>query len=142
MRGSRVLVAAGLALALMAPASAGARVLRASDTANLRYLSASGSLLHERGAALGTIPGQMLADMRIGPRFTGSFTIYARGGAIRGRGSAAPKGEGLYESFSGLLRVTGGSGRYAHAHGVAHLYGTFNRRSYALVVQTAGTLVY
>jgi hypothetical protein len=130
------------ARAARAPTARAARALRATDTAHLRYLSASGSLLHERGAAGGTIPGQMVADMRIGARFIGSFTIHARGGTIRGHGSATPKGEGVYESFAGTLTVTGGSGRYRRAHGTARLYGTFNRNTYALVVQTVGTLLY
>jgi hypothetical protein len=129
-------------LAPPAPYARAAHALRARDTAHLRYLSASGSLLHERGGASGTLPGQMIVYMRIGPRFSGSFTIYARGGSIQGRGSAIPKGEGVYESFAGSLTVTGGSGRYRRAHGRARLYGTFNRNTYALVVQTVGTLLY
>jgi hypothetical protein len=146
LRGARhrIVIAATLTLALApaAPGLASARSLRATDTAHLRYLSGSGSLLHERGGASGTIPGQMSADMRVGPRFSGNFTIYARGGTIRGHGLAFPKGEGVYESFSGTLTVTGGSGRFTRAHGVAKLYGTFNRNSYALLVQTVGTLLY
>jgi hypothetical protein len=144
LRGSRHRIASATALVLVLalPALAVAHSLRATDTAHLRYLSASGSLLHERGNARGTLPGQMVADMRIGPRFNGSFVIYARGGSIRGRGDAIPKGEGVYESFSGSLKVTGGSGRYRHAHGTARMYGTFNRNTYAFVVQTVGTLLY
>ena len=141
----RIAAATALTLALgglALGATAAAHSLRATDTAHLRYLSGRGALFHERGAAAGTLPGQMVVDMRIGARFSGSFTIYARGWSIAGRGSAAPKGEGIYESFSGTLSVTGGSGRYRRAHGTAKLYGVFNRRTYALVVQTVGTLLY
>jgi len=119
-----------------------AKALRATDVAHLRYLSASGSLLHERGSATGTLPGSMRADVRIEATFSGNFTIYARGGSIRGRGVAIPHGAGVYESFAGSLTVTGGSGRFARAHGKAKLYGTFNRNSYAMLVQTVGTLLY
>lgn len=118
------------------------RALRASDTAHLHYISASGSLLYEAGRAVGTLPGGMHAHMRVSSTFTGTFTIYAHGGSISGHGSARPHGSGLYESFAGTLVVTGGSGRFRHAHGRAGLYGTFNRRNYALVVQTTGTLYY
>ncbi len=124
------------------PRAHSARKLKASDTAHLHYISASGSLLYEEGAATGTIPGSMRVHFNVGSTFTGSFTIYTQGGSIRGHGSATPHGSGRYESFAGSLVATGGTGRYKHAHGRAGLYGTFNRNNYALLVQTTGTLLY
>jgi hypothetical protein len=119
-----------------------ARVLMATDTAHLHYVSASGSLLLEEGQASGTLPGRMRVHFNVGPTFSGSFTIYTHSGSIRGRGTATPHGVGIYESFAGSLFATGGTGRYAHAHGHAGLYGTFNRNTYALTVQTTGKLAY
>lgn len=119
-----------------------ARTLNATDTAHLRYKEGSGSLLDEEGSATGTLPGRMRARCNIGATFTASFTIYARGGTINGRGAATPSGSGRYESFSGLLVVKSGTGRYAHAHGTAKLYGTFDRKTLAIVVQTVGKLSY
>jgi hypothetical protein len=119
-----------------------AHALKASDTAHLRYMSASGSLLFEEGQTSGTLPGKMRAHVNVGSTFSGSFTTYTRYGTITGHGTATPHGSGTYESFSGTLVVTGGSGRYAHAHGMARLYGTFDRDNYAFVVQTTGTLLY
>ncbi len=116
--------------------------MKASDTAHLHYVSASGSLLYEEGTASGTLLGSMHVRFDVGAVFTGSFTIYTRGGTITGRGSATPHGSGIYESFAGSLLVNGGSGRYAHARGRAGLYGTFNRNTYGLLVQTTGTLLY
>lgn len=136
-----VVIVATLLGACAGPALA-AHALKATDTAHLRYISASGSLLIEEGAAAGTLPGNMKVHFDVGATFSGSFTIYAKGGSISGHGSAVPHGAGVYESFSGSLTVTGGSGRYAHAHGQARLYGTFDRNSYALLVQTVGTLHY
>jgi hypothetical protein len=143
---------AGGALVAMMPAQAhgathprrarAARALKATDTAHLRYVSASGSLLYEEGGASGTLPGSMRVHLNVGATFSGSFTIYTRGGSIRGHGEATPHGSGVYESFAGSLVATGGAGRYAHAHGRAGLYGTFNRNTYGLVVQTTGTLSY
>jgi hypothetical protein len=124
------------------PAARAARSLRATDTAHLRYVSASGSVLYETGRASGTLPGSMRVHMRVAASFSGSFTINASGGSISGHGSAIPHGVGVYESFAGSLRVTGGSGRYRHAAGTARLYGTFDRNNYALVIQTVGTLRY
>lgn len=119
-----------------------AHVLKATDTAHLHYVSASGSLLLEEGKASGALPGSMRVHLNVGTTFSGTFTIYASGGSIEGHGSAMPHGSGTYESFSGTLTVTGGTGRYAHAHGRGGLYGTFNRDNYALVVKTTGSLTY
>lgn len=119
-----------------------AHVLNATDTAHLRYLSSSGSLLLDEGKATGTLPGRMRVHLDLGTTFTGTFTIYASGGSIEGHGIATPHGSGTYESFSGTLTVTGGSGRYAHAHGHGGLYGTFDRDNYALVIKTTGSLSY
>jgi hypothetical protein len=119
-----------------------ARVLNASDTAHLHYVSSSGSLLFEEGKTTGTLPGSMRVHLNLGTVFTGTFKIYASGGSIQGHGSATPHGSGTYESFSGTLTVTGGTGRYAHAYGHGGLYGTFDRDNYALVIKTTGSLTY
>lgn len=84
----------------------------------------------------------MRVHFEVGATLKGTFTIYIKGGTIKGHGEATPHGAGVVESFAGSLIATGGSGRYAHAHGRAGLYGTFNRNSYALTVQTTGTLAY
>jgi hypothetical protein len=115
-----------------------ARTLRANDTAYLHYKPSSGSQLFEEGSAYGTLPGSMRAHLNIGATFSGSFTIYTRGGSINGHGSAIPSGSGRYETFRGTLVVRGGTGRYAHAHGVAGLYGRFDRKTYDVIVQTEG----
>ena len=80
--------------------------------------------------------------MLVAATFSGSFTIYTNGGTISGHGTATPHGSGVYESFAGTIVATGGSGRFKHAHGSARLYGTFNRDTYALLMQTSGTLYY
>jgi hypothetical protein len=136
------IVAAVLGMLTFKGAAIAARALKASDMAHLHYISASGSLLYEEGGASGTLPGRMHVHFDVSATFTGSFTIYTRGGAITGHGTATPHGSGVYESFAGSLVVSGGSGRYAHARGRAGLYGTFDRDSYGLVVQTTGTLLY
>lgn len=121
-----------------------ARTLSATDEARMHYVQgrSSGARLFEEGTAHGTLPGSMRANCNLGATLTAAFTIYTNGGTIVGHGSATPHGSGVYESFSGTLIVTGGTGRYAHAHGHAGLYGTFNRRTYALTVQTTGSLSY
>ena len=121
-----------------------ARALKATDEAHMRYIKHRSTATHlfEEGTAHGTLPGSMRAYLSLGATFAGSFTIDTNGGTINGHGTATPHGGGLYESFAGTLIVTGGTGRYTHAHGHAKLYGAFNRRTYALTVQTTGSLSY
>jgi hypothetical protein len=119
-----------------------ARSLNVTDSAHLRLIRASGSLLLEEGSASGALPGRTRASLDIGATFTGTVTVYARGGTISGHGSAVPHGSGRYESFAGSMRVTRGTGRFAHAKGSVRLYGTFDRRTYAFVVQTVGRISY
>ncbi len=145
---------ATLALAALAQASSSrpghvglladaARTLNATDTADLHFIPpAHGSEVYEEGTARGTLPGSMHAHCKIGAVVEANFTIYTRGGTITGHGKATPSGSGAYESFAGSILVTSGTGRYAHAHGRAGLYGTFNRKTYALIVQTTGQLSY
>lgn len=121
------------------------RTLKATDEAQMHYVKhrSSSSRLFEEGIAHGTLPGSMNAYCSLGATFVSSFTIYTNGGTIDGHGTATPHASGgLYESFAGTLTITGGTGRYVHAHGHAGLYGTFNRRTYSLTVQTTGSLSY
>jgi hypothetical protein len=123
-------------------ATIASHVLNATDTAHLHYVNGSGAELFEEGSASGSLPGKMQLHGEVGPTLSASFTVFLHGGTISGRGTAKAHGAGRYESFSGSLTVTGGTGRYAHAHGRAGLYGVFDRRSYALTVQTTGRLLY
>lgn len=140
--------AAGTALVLApasvaSPAAHTSRVLKATDTAHLRFIPpAHGQVLYEEGAVQGTIPGTMRVHVTLGGTVKATFTIDTSGGSISGHGTAIPHGLGIYESFAGTLVATSGTGRYAHAHGHGGLYGTFDRRTYGLVVQTTGSLSY
>lgn len=119
-----------------------ARTLNGTDTAHLHLVHQDETLLYEEGSASGALPGRMRAELTVGSIFTGSCTIYTRGGSITGHGRATPKGSGRYQSFSGYLQITAGSGRYAHVRGRTRLGGTFDRRTFSLVLQTAGDLSY
>ncbi len=119
-----------------------ARSQSADATAHLHLVRAEGSQLFEEGPVSGALAGSMRAALNTGAVFTGTFTTRTNGGSIKGHGTATPHGSGRYQSFSGSLRVTGGSGRYAHVNGHAGLYGVFDRRTDTVVVQTTGTLTY
>ena len=152
-RGARaltIIATAALLMSTAAEASASASALRAnvartlngSDSAHLRLVHQHESLLSEEGAATGALPGRMRAELTIGSLFRGTCTIYTSHGSITGNGAATPHGTGRYQSFRGTLLITGGSGRYRHVHGRTELSGSFDRRTFGLVVQTTGRLSY
>jgi hypothetical protein len=132
--------------ALSTPAAVTARTLNIADTAYLRcnFAKTEGSIVFEEGKAYGQLPGTMVARLNIEGGFSGSFVLTPKtGGIIRGHGSAKPSlPPRQYESFRGSLTVTGGSGRYAHAHGQAGLYGVYDRNTCKVTVQTTGRLSY
>jgi hypothetical protein len=124
------------------PIARAAYTLDGTDSAHLHLAHEYEATLYEEGYATGAAPGYLRAQLKVGATFTGWVTIYTRGGSIIGYGSAKPHGEGRYQSFGGSLTVTRGTGRYAHIHGHGGLYGTFDRRTYAVVVQTTGNFYY
>jgi hypothetical protein len=147
-RGAVALTAAGIAVAILAPGSIARPEAHASgqaevnDLAHLHLVRSSGSLLVEEGSASGSLPGKTLVRMKVASRVTARFTITTPDGAISGSGSASLKSSGRYASFGGTLVVSGGTGRYAHAHGTGGLYGVIDRRTHAVTVKTSGTLYY
>jgi hypothetical protein len=121
-----------------------ARTVSVNDTGHLKRLHASGEIFIEEGAVSGTLPGTAKVRLDVGEQITASFTIHVdRSDSIVGRGRATPTSSARYTSFAGTLTVTGGTGRYAHAHGTGKLYGALERKSDNLSVQTReGTLDY
>lgn len=145
------IVSLGLPAATRTPATAAyatgrahiAHALNVTDTAHLRYIRNSGSLLIEEGSVTGALPGTMHATMDIAATTSGDFTLYTHSGSISGHGSGVLHGTGRYASFGGTMSVTHGTGEYAHAQGHGGFYGVFERQPpYRLTVQTTGTLDY
>jgi hypothetical protein len=120
-----------------------AHVLKVKEEGHLHSVGSSGAELLEEGKVSGTIPGKVKVSFNIGATVTAKFTIYANGGgSISGSGGGALHSTSVYSSFGGALKVTGGSGRYAHARGTGTLSGQIDRKTYALSVQADGKLDY
>jgi hypothetical protein len=119
-----------------------ARLLSGTATAHLHLVKVDGSRLIEVGPVSGALVGSARAELRTGAVLKGSFTIKTRRGTITGHGQAQPHGSGRYQSFSGWFLASSGTGRYAHISGRAGLYGVFDIRTDAVVIQTAGKLSY
>ena len=115
------------------------------DEGHLKLVKSSGSLLIDEGPASGSLPGKVRVRFIYNgdPTVSAQITITGREGSINAHAngrlssltSASP-------SFQGILTIGAGTGRYAGAHGSGHLYGVFYRRTYAMTVQTQGTLHY
>ena len=120
--------------------------LRVDDTANLHYVKESDAQLIDEGAASGTVHGTVRVGFNVGATVAASFAIYTHDGAIIGHGTGtlhkSSNVSDVYLSFGGTLTVTHGTGRYAHAHGQGGFYGTIDRKNYAVMIQTTGTLYY
>jgi hypothetical protein len=140
--GSTALTGAADSTAAGDPSACAARTLNGTVTAHLHLVEANGSQLDEEGPVTGALPGTMRAVLTTGDVFSGSFTIDTKGGSIDGHGRATTHESGRYQTFNGSITVTGGTGRYTHAHGRTGLSGTFDRRTYAMVIKTTGTLSY
>lgn len=137
-----VLACVGTANAASVRAKA-ARTLNVTDEAQLSLARTAGEVLEEEGLATGALPGKVRVRFVVGTSIAGSFTVYPRsGGSITGHGSAQLHGTGINQSFGGTTTVSHGTGRYRHVHGSGGFYGTFNRRTHALVIQTTGRLSY
>jgi hypothetical protein len=119
-----------------------ARTLSVTDNAHLHLVHSGGETLTEEGQATGTVPGKVRAYVEVGPTMVAKFTIYASGGTISGEGSGKLKGRAEEPSFGGTMKVTRGTGRFRHVRGHGGFYGTLNRATYKLLVQTTGTLSY
>jgi len=124
------------------PQARTATTLRVADTAHLHRVRCSCNDVREEGEAKGSLPGKVSAYVNVGAPIIFRFTITLHGGSLSGEGSGKPKGNPAEPSFAGNMTVTRGTGRYRHAHGTGGFYGTINRRTYAAVMQTTGTLSY
>jgi hypothetical protein len=119
-----------------------ARTIAVTDTGRLKLVHNGGEYITEEGRATGTVPGKVRALLEVGAIVVAKFTIYTSVGTISGVGSGKPKGRSEEPSFAGRMTVSHGTGRYKHVHGHGGFYGTLNRVTYKMVVQTTGTLSY
>lgn len=130
--------------ARLRPAHA-ARTLRVHDEGALHFLSAEATLIVDEGRMSGTLPGRSRVYFTYNgsPNVSARFVIHAAGGTVDGRAICLLHNPNSpTPSFRGALRITGGSGRYAHARGNGELFGIFHRRGYGLIVQAVGGLRY
>ncbi len=99
--------------------------------------------LYERGRGSGTPSCPITVQISIAgdTEATISFTCSASGGTISGRGITSYASAGPVARFSGTLRITHGSGRYAYASTTGlYITGTIKRHTYALSARVTGDM--
>ena len=140
-----IVLGLGLGLGLGVATAHGASALQVRDEGQLHYVSDNATQIFDEGHVAGTIPGTGRVDFtyNASPDVNARFTIHGAGGSIDGEARAKLNSpSSLTPSFRGTLRITGGSGRYAHAYGSGELFGVFHRHGYGLIMQAIGTLRY
>lgn len=132
------------ATAAAAPIAQAARTIDVSQTAQLRLVRKSGSVLYEQGTASGTLPGTVSARFIVSVlKVTGEVTFYPRGGgSITFSVEGFPRSTGVNARFAGTMTITKGTGKYAGARGAASFNGIVNRRSWATSVSATGRMRY
>jgi hypothetical protein len=138
-----LLAAASVAAVVAAPAVA-ATTHRDSVTATVHRSSQKGATIIYTGTVTSSLFGRGTVHQTVhlkGLNVTGSFVITYRGGTIRG----TTKAKGTIHlngttTFKGTERITGGTGRYAGAHGSGSYSGAGSLTS-ATFRQT-GTVTY
>ena len=133
-----------LCLGIAGAGPAAARTIDVTQSAELRLVRKSGSVLYERGTASGTLPGSVSARFVVNVlKVTGDVTFYPRaGGSITFRAEGFPKSSGARSRVAGTMAIVGGTGRYANARGGATFNGVVNRRSWAVSVSATGRMRY
>jgi hypothetical protein len=70
-----------------------------------------------------------------------SFTCNTRSGSLSGSGTTSFAAAGATATFNGNLKITHGTGAFAHAStGGLHIQGSLARHSYALSARVTGTI--
>lgn len=121
------------------------RTLKVYDEGRLHYVHSSGNEIIDEGQATGTVPGRVVVHFTYdgSPSVYANFQIYAHAGTISGHAKGTISNPtSTSPSFRGALTLSGGAGRYAHAHGKGELFGVYYRRSYGMTVQTRGGVQY
>ena len=133
--------ACGACTSLAAGPARAAGTFTLNENGNLHLSSKRGFTLNEHGAASGTVGGTISVQLTIvsSSRVTARVNIYPSGGSISGYATAAYHRGTTAATFSGTMSVTGGSGRYAHAHGSGLGFtGTIQRSNDAITVHVTG----
>jgi hypothetical protein len=103
-----------------APVTVAARTLTFNINASLHLVGLSGHVLNEKGSFTGTQSGTIAVRFTSVNVVSGSATFAAyssRGGSVSGRATIRGHVGVATVHFTGIVTITGGTGRWAHASG-------------------------
>ncbi len=127
-----------------APALAASHV--DNSTATVHKVSGSGTRTvyagRMRSTALGTGTVRQTVILGKGLKVSGSYVATYKGGTVRGTVKAHAKLSGGKIVFSGSARITGGTGKYAHASGSSTYSGTANLSGTSATFTQRGRISY
>jgi hypothetical protein len=112
---------------------------------NLRLIGRPGHVLNEKGTFSGSQSGTIAIRFTSVTSTSGgaTFAAYSSGGAISGQTTTRGHVVGAKVYFTGVMSVTGGSGRYAHAHGRnLEFSGVVDRRTFHANTHMQGSISY
>ncbi len=145
MRKNRWLGLTGASVILLAnPTSAGAaREISLREHVRLHITKRQGADLEARGTANGTLTGALALHIVVGSaeRMSASFTGSSRAGTLRGNGQSNYVVSGNVLSYTGTVRIFGGTGAFGHASGVGvHIEGKMNRQQGTISMTIEGKM--
>jgi hypothetical protein len=121
-----------------------ARVVALHLTTNLHLVGRPGHVAYAKGTVSGTFSGttsvRYTAIGSTGGEAT--FTMYpSSGGSMTGRSVTHGHAVGPTAYFTGTATITGGTGRWAHAHGTGLSFsGSLDRQNYHSTSVTSGNI--
>jgi hypothetical protein len=138
---------AGLASSAPAhgPNARAARALAFNVSSNLRLIGRPGHVLNEKGTFSGSQSGTIAIRFTSVTSTSGgaTFAAYSSGGSISGQTTTRGHVVGSKVYFTGVMSVTGGSGRYAHAYGRnLQFSGVVDRRTFHATTHMQGSISY
>lgn len=127
------------------PSATAARTLTFNVNSNLRLVGKPGHVLNERGTFSGSQSGTIAIRFTSVTSTSGgaTFAAYSSAGSISGQTTTRGHVVASKVYFTGVMSVTGGSGRYAHALGRnLQFSGVVDRRNFHATTHMQGSIRY
>jgi hypothetical protein len=128
------------------PIGRAAQTLSVTLASSIHLVGRPGHTDNEQGTISGTFKGTMTGHLVTVASNEGTvtFAIYpASGGSLVGKATTHGRVDGMYAYFSGTATITGGTGKFAHAHASSmHFSGTTDRQNYRTQSTLRGVIDY
>lgn len=116
---------------------------RMTETVSLRLVRKSGSTYVHTGTASGSVVGSVRSTFRLSSlAIRGTATVRNRRGTLLIRIDGRARSAATRATFSGSVKVTGGTGAYRKAVGTGRFDGVVNRKTWAATIKASGSLRY